>query len=686
MKRPVWGAVIAAAAALVITALPTPGGLLPGTAEASAAEPGPVAPALFDEVPAGTGTTLRVNVLTDQRADLASASEAGSTLVSYDTLPLVTLRVDSAGLQELNSTPGVVSVTEDVPVPPTLNESTVTIGSDKTAVAGKTGAGTSVAILDTGVATQHPFLAGRVTTEACFSVNDETYEATSLCPNGTPQQEGTGSADAGSGPCATLGAACSHGTHVAGIAAGNGAGVSGAPTRGVAPGANVIALQVFSRVDSETYCGSAANTPCVLSFTSSQIKALEKVHALKKAGTNIVAANMSLGAGRYYTACAGDLRKPIIDSLLAEGVATVVAAGNSGFADSVSTPGCIPSALTVGSTTDDDQLSTFSNRGALLDVLAPGTGIVSSVPGGGFASKNGTSMAAPHVTGALAVLRQTFPEKSVTELEALLKSTGKPVSYGTTVTTTTPRIQLDTAALGGGGGGTEPDPELVEWNNWTNVPIPDSGIAESSIDINQNRPAPSRVQVYISVYHEWTGDLEIDLVFPDGTSTPLRRVPGSDNVTNIRQLYEVDASAKHALGVWKLRVNDTSPGSDGEIVGWDLRFPWFDNWTETQIPDLGTVESPVVVGSDLPGNAPRLTRVYADIHHAWRGDLKLDLVAPDGRVYPLRAAAPKDSGDTIHESYVVDASASLARGTWKLRVQDTAAESTGSISGWMLTL
>ncbi|WP_162603133.1 S8 family serine peptidase [Streptomyces sp. CS081A] len=666
---------------MLITAMPAHAGTLRGVTDAPGTELGPVPPALFDQVQ--DGGTVRVNVVTDRRTDLVSASEAGQTLVSYDTLPLVTLRVDATGLQQLNNKPGVASVTEDTPVPPTLNESTVKIGSDKTATAGKTGVGTTLAILDTGVATEHPFLAGRVKTEACFSVNDESYGATSLCPDGTPQQEGPGSADAESGPCAALGAGCSHGTHVAGIAAGDGTGIGGAPTRGVAPGADIIAVQVFSRFDSDNYCG-AGNSPCVLSFTSSQLKGLEKVLALKKAGTDIIAANMSLGSGRWTTACTTDPRKMVIDSLLAEGVATVVAAGNNGYGDAVNAPGCIPSAITVGSTTDDDQLSTFSNRGPLLDLLAPGTGIVSSVPGGGYASKNGTSMAAPHVAGALAVLRQTFPEKSVTELEAILKSSGGTVTY---TGAATPRIQLDTAALGGGGGGTDPDvdPKLHEFSNWNAMVIPDSGIVQSTVQVEDSGQAPSTLQVYVDIHHDWTGDLEIDLLAPDGSVYPLRRVHWSDDIKMIHEVYTVDASSEEALGTWTLRVNDYSAGSGGELVGWGMRFPWFHNWTETPIPDLGTAELPIAVSSQISGNAPTGVRVFADVHHAWRGDLKLDLVAPDGRVHPLRAPAPKDSGDTIHEWYIVNASASPAKGTWKLRVQDTQAESTGSVIGWTMT-
>ncbi|MET9672380.1 S8 family serine peptidase [Streptomyces sp. NPDC006482] len=440
MKRRIGGVVAAAAAAVMVVTVP-PVGASPLAGTASAAEDGgPVPPLLLDETQ--NGGTVRVNVVTDQRAALASVADAGQTLVSYDTLPMTTLRVDKAGLEELNTKPGVMSVTEDVAVKPTLNESTVKVGADQTVAAGKTGAGTAVAILDTGVAVSHPFFSGRVKAEACFSDNDPLSGSTSLCPDGSAAQEGPGSAAADSGPCATAGVDCSHGTHVAGIAAGNGAGLSGAPRHGVAPGADIIAVQVFSKFDSEDDCFGMS--PCVASFISSQVKGLEKVLALKKAGTNIVAVNMSLGAGRWTTACDQDLRKPVVDALRAAGVATVVAAGNSGFTDAVNAPGCIPSAITVGSTTDDDQLSSFTNRGPLLDLLAPGTSIVSSIPGGGYGTNNGTSMAAPHVTGALAVLRQTYPSLSIDQLEALLKSNGKAIVY---TGATTPRIQLDKSAL-----------------------------------------------------------------------------------------------------------------------------------------------------------------------------------------------------------------------------------------------
>ncbi|CAM5399745.1 S8 family peptidase [Streptomyces aurantiogriseus] len=440
MKRPIWSTVVTALIAVTLGAVPAHAAPV-SAATATPTPADPVDPALQDEVT--DGGTVRVNVVTRSRADLpaaARASETGKALQTLSTLPVTTLNVDKAGLEELAAQPGVVSVTEDVAVPPTLDSTIPVVGAGKTAAAGQTGAGNVVAVLDSGVAVKHPFFGNRVITEACFSTNNSASGVTSLCPNGTEQQEGAGAADAESGPCAASGL-CSHGTHVAGIAAGNGQGLTGAPKAGVAPGAKIIAIQVFSKFSTEASCG-VGKAPCVLSYSSDQLAALEKVLLLRQAGTPVVAANMSLGGGQYTTACDTDSRKVAIDNLRAAGVATVISAGNNAYTDAVGAPGCISSAITVGSTTDDDQLSSFTNRGPLLDVFAPGSNVVSSVPGNGYASYNGTSMAAPHVTGAFAVLKQAYPRASVSELESVLETSGKTISY---TGAATPRIKLDLA-------------------------------------------------------------------------------------------------------------------------------------------------------------------------------------------------------------------------------------------------
>ncbi|MER6955259.1 MULTISPECIES: S8 family serine peptidase [unclassified Streptomyces] len=111
----------------------------------------------------------------------------------------------------------------------------------------------------------------------------------------------------------------------------------------------------------------------------------------------------------------------------------------------------------------------------------------------------------------------------------------------------------------------------------------------------------------------------------------------------------------------------------------------YTNTTAVSIPDNGSaIESSIAV-SGRTGNAPSTLQVGVDITHTYRGDLVIDLVAPDGTVYPLKAASSSDSADNVSTTYSVNASSETANGTWKLRVQDTAAQDTGKLNSWKLT-
>ncbi|MEV3968667.1 S8 family serine peptidase [Streptomyces sp. NPDC050698] len=110
----------------------------------------------------------------------------------------------------------------------------------------------------------------------------------------------------------------------------------------------------------------------------------------------------------------------------------------------------------------------------------------------------------------------------------------------------------------------------------------------------------------------------------------------------------------------------------------------FSSTTAVAIPDNGAaIESPISV-TGRSGNAPSALQVGVDITHTYRGDLVIDLVAPDGSAYRLKSAA-SDSADNVNTTYTVNASSEVANGTWKLRVQDTAAQDTGTLNGWKLT-
>ncbi|MFF0040938.1 S8 family peptidase [Streptomyces mirabilis] len=112
----------------------------------------------------------------------------------------------------------------------------------------------------------------------------------------------------------------------------------------------------------------------------------------------------------------------------------------------------------------------------------------------------------------------------------------------------------------------------------------------------------------------------------------------------------------------------------------------FANTTALSIPDNGSaVESSIAV-SGRTGNAPSTLQVGVDITHTYRGDLVIDLVAPDGSTYRLKSSSTSDSADNVNTTYTVDASSETANGTWKLRVQDVAASDTGKLNSWKLTL
>ncbi len=84
----------------------------------------------------------------------------------------------------------------------------------------------------------------------------------------------------------------------------------------------------------------------------------------------------------------------------------------------------------MGATNDNDQVVAFSNRGRLLDLLAPGLRIVSSVPGGTYRPLSGTSMSTPHVAGSFALMKQAFPTLSPAQVLQRLQATGTPITYG----------------------------------------------------------------------------------------------------------------------------------------------------------------------------------------------------------------------------------------------------------------
>src|SRR4051812_15682363 len=304
---------------------------------------------------------LRTIDATGGRAMRGLGSEA-RLVRRFRTVPFAALEVTPGARRALAASADVVRVFDDEIVRPVLAQSVPLIQGDQAWSAGYDGTGTTIAVLDTGVDSHHPFLAGKVIDEACFS-STTAGVSQSVCPDGTDQQVGAGAA----APC-SLGD-CLHGTHVAGIAAGNGA-TAGVAFSGVAPGARLMAIQVFSTITDPRSCGGGV-TPCAGAFSSDIIAGLEYAYS-HAAAFNVVAGNMSLGGTTFTAACDDQPYKPAIDNLRAINVATVVASGNDSNGNAIASPGCISSAISVGSTDKSNQVSFFSNVAPFLSLFAPG--------------------------------------------------------------------------------------------------------------------------------------------------------------------------------------------------------------------------------------------------------------------------------------------------------------------------
>ncbi len=393
------------------------------------------------------GGLSSAEAVTAQRAEIAlmnsllaaELQERGVVdLRKLTPLPFISMRAGEKALAYLIEDPNVVSIEEDRFYDLLLQDSIALIGADEIISVGADGSGKAVAILDTGVDLAHQHFSGRIVSEACFSTNDPGSSTSSLCPGGATSSTEPGSGD----DCSSEVAGCGHGTMVAGIAAGKGPSFGG-----VAPEADIISVKVFSRVDDASVCDGWSS--CVRATLTDILAALNHVAELNET-YRVTAVNMSLGSGRYTSPCDhySPSIKSAIDNLRSLGIASVIASGNAGYTDAIAAPACISTAISVGSSTKTDDVSSFSNLAEMVDLLAPGEDIEAASMGGGTQTASGTSLSAPHVAGAWASLRSAVPGTGVADVLEALSETGVLISdhrgsppSGTVV----PRMQLDEA-------------------------------------------------------------------------------------------------------------------------------------------------------------------------------------------------------------------------------------------------
>lgn len=356
--------------------------------------------------------------------------------------PVIALSASSDDLKQLQASPHVAEIVEDkMNSLLTLTASVNKAGGNAAWALGYTGAGQTIAIIDNGIDKNHPFLINKVVKEACFSTTSKAQKVTSSCRKKRSRDIKTGAASL---TCKFQDFACTHGTLLANLAAGN-SGQSGFAGSGVAPAANIIAIKVDSLIKNKNVCGST--TPCSVFFDSDLLRGLEFVYKQRNA-FRIAAVNVSIGGSSSPKSCKKSPIKKTVAKLRAAGIATLAASGNDGSNKKLSTPACVTGVIAVGASTDADSVAPFSNSNSQLALLAPGVNIGLAMPGvtlpGFEVIANGTSLASALVTGAWASLKSHNPNASVDQILAALTNSGVPL-FDPKNGIVKPRIQVNQA-------------------------------------------------------------------------------------------------------------------------------------------------------------------------------------------------------------------------------------------------
>ncbi|WP_395363171.1 S8 family peptidase [Streptomyces sp. YH02] len=369
------------------------------------------------------------------------------------------------------------------------------------------GQGVTAYIIDTGVRISHSDFGGRA------------FNGYDAIDNDNVAQDGHG-----------------HGTHVAGTVAGT--------SYGVAKKAKIVGVRVLNNQGSGTTAQVVAGIDWVTR------------NAVKPA-----VANMSLGGG------IDSALDTAVRNSIASGVTYAVAAGNDNSNASNYSPARVSEAITVGSTTNTDARSSFSNYGTVLDIFAPGSSITSSWNSSDSATNtiSGTSMATPHVAGAAAVYLAGNPTATPAQVSTALTTAATP-----NVVTNPGSGSPNRLLYVGGGTTTPPGPKF---ENTADFAIADNATVESPVTVSGvTGNAPSALQVPVNIVHTYIGDLQVQLIAPDGSAYTLKGFGTGGSADNINTTYTVNASSEVANGTWKLRVTDNASIDTGKIDSWGLQF------------------------------------------------------------------------------------------------------------------
>ena len=401
--------------------------------------------------------------------------------------------------------------------------------------------------------------------------------------------------------------------------------------------------------------------------TSGAIKCIDYMVGLKNAGVNLRVLNNSWGGGGFSQALA--------DAITASEQADIlfVAAAGNDAVDNDQNPH-YPSnyendnVLSIASTDSRDNMSSFSQWGLTsVDMGAPGSGILSTVPGNSYATYSGTSMATPHVAGAAALVLSVNPDLTTLELKELLMSSGdaNAALNGKTVAGT--RLNVNQALIDA-----DPTP----------------GFKLSVSPVSQQATVGDTVTYTFTIgsIAQWEGDVSLALAsdLTDASLSATTARPGDEVVLTVATNsdtqwgnydFTVTATTEEqvkeqtvSLMLQPAGLNDFTYSSDENIA----------------IPDNSPegASSVITVADDLTIFG---TTADVDITHTWSGDLVLTLISAQGTEVTLQSNEGGSADDIVKSFTSSVFNSEVATGDWTLHVEDTAGADTGNINGWSLT-
>lgn len=401
--------------------------------------------------------------------------------------------------------------------------------------------------------------------------------------------------------------------------------------------------------------------------TSGAIKCIDYMVGLKNSGVNLRVLNNSWGGGGYSQALADAITASEEADIL-----FVAAAGNDAVDNDVNPH--YPSnyendnVLSIASTDSRDNMSGFSQWGLTsVDMGAPGSAILSTIPGGGYASYSGTSMATPHVAGAAALVLSVNPDLTTLELKELLMSSGdaNAALNGKTVAGT--RLNVNQALIDA-----DPTP----------------GFKLSVSPVSQQATVGDTVTYTFTIgsIAQWDGDVSLALAadLADASLSATTARPGDEVVLTVATNSETQ------WGNYDFTVTATTDEQVKEqTVSLMLQPAGLNDFTYTSdesvaIPDNSPegASSVITVADDLTIFG---TTADVDISHTWSGDLVLTLISAQGNEVTLQSNEGGSQDDIVKAFTSSAFNGEVATGDWTLHVEDTAGSDTGTINGWSLT-